>query len=175
MAWYCKDCTGASLGVGREGGTSKRFRESCRRKKHVTQNCTSSVSPLFIFLVWGAGCNTTANPATAADTLSLSDNGDGTASYSAVIGGAVKTGNLNLTSPAALLYGKPCRFLQMSSVLIQFQRLTGLPYNPNNVPVWLQKLGLTNVSAISGGLTVRVDHAPNQIPFAINPRFFASL
>lgn len=34
-----------------------------------------------------------------------------------------------------------------------------------------RKLGLANVSAISGSLTVQVDHARNQIPFAINPSF----
>lgn len=123
----------------------------------------------------GPGCNSTSDPATSSDTLILTDMGNGTATYSAVISGRLLEGVLSLNSPAFLLYGKPCTFLQMANVRIKFQKSSSSQYNANNMATWIQKLGLDTVTSISGGLTVYVDHLPNPVPFPISPIFFTSL
>eukprot|EP00884_Botryococcus_braunii_P021318 jgi/Botrbrau1/7870/Bobra.9_2s0046.1 len=120
------------------------------------------------------GCNSTSDPATVKDSLTLRDNGDSTAVYAAVIGGTTKSGTLTLSSPNQYLYGKPCTFLFMSTVLVQIRRVS-TSFTANNIQLWLSKLGVGNIQALTGSLTVYVDHTPLPIPPFITPNFFSSL
>eukprot|EP00884_Botryococcus_braunii_P023498 jgi/Botrbrau1/9832/Bobra.0313s0011.2 len=121
-------------------------------------------------------CNSTSDPATGTvkDSLTLRDNGDSTAVYVAVIGGTTKSGTLTLSSPNQYLYGKPCTFLFMSTVLVQIRRVS-TSFTANNIQLWLSKLGVGNIQALTGSLTVYVDHTPLPIPAFITPNFFSSL
>eukprot|EP00884_Botryococcus_braunii_P014746 jgi/Botrbrau1/23272/Bobra.0102s0015.1 len=144
----------------------------------VAQTASASIctSPLGVIgsIPVSEWCNSTADPATVQDSLTLRDNGDSTAAYVAIIGGTTKSGSLTPSSPIQYLYGKTCTFLYMSTVLVQIRRVSA-SFTTNNIQLWLSKLGVGNIQALTGSLTVYVDHTPLPIPPSISPNFFSSL
>jgi hypothetical protein len=120
-----------------------------------------------------AGCNSTTSAATAADEITIRDNGDRTARYTALVAGVLMMGNLNLSSPDTFLYKKPCTFIQGTVNVVM--RAIRVSYQPPQIDVWLAKLGLSQAQVISNALTIHVDHTPNPVPFPLAPPFLTSL
>jgi hypothetical protein len=120
-----------------------------------------------------AGCNSTSGPSTSTDQITLRDNGDGTARYTAQISGTIVGGALNVSSPDTFLYRKQCIFLQAALNIII--RSTTTPYVPANINLWLAKLGLAQTQVISAALTFYVDHTPRGVPSPVAPPFLSSL
>ncbi len=120
------------------------------------------------------GCNSTSDPATATDQITIRDNGDMTARWAANTGGVISSGSLRLTSPNAPVYKKTCTFLH-GSIYVILRRGTTADYSAPPIDQWLTKLGLAQVQVISQSLIVHVDHTPFPVESPLAPAFFASL